>query len=151
MAEHRATIRWDSDGEFKSNRYSRLHDWTFDGGAVVKASSSPQVVAMPMSDPAAVDPEEALVASVSSCHMLWFLSIARDEGYEVASYADEAVGTMGRDRSGRISVTRITLYPEISFVGETPNPKEMQWLHHKAHEHCFIANSLRTEIVIGTR
>ena len=148
MAEHSATIEWEGQGAFRENRYSRAHVWRFDGGAVVPGSSSPHVVPLPMSDPAAVDPEEALVASISSCHMLWFLHLARDGGFEVTRYRDEAVGTMGKDDRGRIAMTRIVLRPDISFAGQAPDPRTLERLHHEAHEKCFIANSLRSEIVV---
>lgn len=148
MADHVATIEWRSDGGFREGRYSRAHRWTFDGGALVPASASPHVVPAPMSDPAGVDPEEALVASVSSCHMLWFLHLARDAGLDVAAYRDEARGTMGKDERGRMAVTRIVLRPEIDFAGDDPDSATLARLHHDAHEKCFIANSLRTEIVV---
>ena len=148
MADHVATIEWRSDGAFREGRYSRAHRWSFDGGAVVTGSSSPHVVPEPMSDPAGVDPEEALVASASSCHMLWFLHVARDAGLEVAAYRDEARGTMGKDERGRMALTRIALRPQIDFAGEAPDAATLARLHHEAHEQCFIANSLRTEIVV---
>ena len=148
MAAYAAIVEWRSDGRFREGSYSRAHSWTFDGGAVVPASASPHVVAAPMSDPAGVDPEEALVASVSSCHMLWFLHLARDSGLDVAAYRDEARGTMGKDERGRMAVTRIVLRPHIEFAGEAPDPDALARLHHEAHEKCFIANSLRTEIVV---
>jgi organic hydroperoxide reductase OsmC/OhrA len=151
MADHVATIEWRSDGGFREGRYSRAHSWRFDGGAVVPASASPHVVPAPMSDPAGVDPEEALVASVSSCHMLWFLHLARDAGLDVAAYRDEASGTMGRDERGRMAVTRIVLRPGIEFAGGAPDADALDRLHHEAHERCFIANSLRTEIVVESR
>ncbi len=148
MGEHKATISWTSDGEFRSGRYSRAHEWSFDGGAVVKGSSSPSVVPEPMSDASAVDPEEALLASASSCHMLWFLSLAQKAGLDVLSYSDEAVGTLGKDERGRVAVVRIALRPEIAFAGREPGKEELDALHHEAHEKCFIANSLRCEIVV---
>ncbi len=148
MASYGATVEWSADGGFREGRYSRAHRWTFDGGAVVPASASPHVVPAPLSDPAGVDPEEALVASVSSCHMLWFLHLARDCGLDVAAYRDEASGTMAKDERGRIAMTRIALRPEIDFAGEAPDPETLARLHHEAHEKCFIANSLRTEIVV---
>ena len=120
MSTHRATVDWRSDGEFSSGRYSRRHEWRFDGGAAVVGSSSPDVVPAPMSDPAGVDPEEALVASASSCHMLWFLSLAQAEGLDLESYADEAEGVMGRLGPGKIGLTRITLRPMIAFAGPAP-------------------------------
>lgn len=148
MGDYLATVEWRSDGSFREGRYSRAHRLSFDGGAVVAGSSSPHVVPPPMSDPGGVDPEEALVASVSACHMLWFLHLARDAGLDVAAYRDEARGTMGKDDRGRMAMIRIGLRPEIEFVGEVPGPEALERLHHEAHERCFIANSLRTEIVI---
>ncbi len=148
MADYVATVEWRSSGGFREGRYSRAHSWRFDGGAVVPASASPHVVPAPMSDPAGVDPEEALVASASSCHMLWFLHLARDSGLDVAAYRDEARATMGRDERGRTAVTRIVLRPKIDFAGDPPDAQVLERLHHEAHEKCFIANSLRTEIVV---
>ena len=148
MADYLATIEWRSDGGFRDGRYSRAHRWSFDGGATVPASASPHVVPAPMSDPAGVDPEEALVASTSSCHMLWFLHLARDCGLDVAAYRDEARGTMGKDERGRMAVTRIVLRPRIDFAGEAPDAETLARLHHEAHEKCFIANSLRSEVVV---
>ncbi|HEY0625162.1 MAG TPA: OsmC family protein [Allosphingosinicella sp.] len=148
MGTHMATVSWSSDGEFLSGKYSRAHEWLFDGGAVVRGSSSPSVVPLPMSDATAVDPEEALIASASSCHMLWFLSLAQRAGLDVASYRDEASGVMGKDARSRIAITRITLRPVIAFKGHQPDAAELQRLHHEAHEKCFIANSLLSEIVV---
>jgi len=151
MSAHKAAVEWRSDGEFLSGRYSRRHEWRFDGGARVVGSSSPDVVPVPMSDPAGVDPEEALVASVSSCHMLWFLSLAQTKGLDVLSYADEAEGLMGRVGPGKIALTKITLRPAIGFAGAGPDAALLDRLHHEAHERCFIANSLKTEIVVEPR
>ncbi|MGZ8311898.1 MAG: OsmC family protein [Allosphingosinicella sp.] len=148
MSRHLAEVNWRSDGAFTSGRYSRRHEWRFDGGAVVVASPSPDIVAPPMSDPAGVDPEEALVASVASCHMLWFLDLARQAGIDVQSYADAAEGEMGRIGPGRMAVTRIVLRPQVSFAGTPPTDEDMSRLHEEAHERCFIANSLKTVIVI---
>ncbi|MDT9598207.1 OsmC family protein [Sphingosinicella rhizophila] len=148
MADYKARLNWASDGEFRSGRYSRAHRWIFDGGAVVPASSSPHVVPLPMSDPGGVDPEEALIASVSSCHMLWFLSLAQEEGFDVLRYEDEATGRMGRDERGRIGMTRIVLRPKIAYAGDPPDPSLARRMHDAAHEKCFIANSLRTEILV---
>lgn len=148
MSRHDAEIVWRSDGEFTSGHYSRAHEWRFDGGQVVRGSSSPTVVREPMSDPFGVDPEEALVASASSCHMLWFLDLARRDGLDVAAYRDSAEGLMGRGPQGAIMLTRITLRPEISFNGRQPSEAELADLHHRAHDLCFIANSLKTEIVV---
>src|SRR6185503_4432820 len=143
MGRHVAEVSWRSDGAFASGRYSRRHQWRFDGGAVVTASASPDVVPVPMSDAAGVDPEEALVASVASCHMLWFLSLAQEAGVEVASYFDSAEGVMGRIAPGRLALTRIVLRPKVSFAGTPPSAEEVERLHHEAHERCFIANSLK--------
>ncbi len=148
MADYLATVEWRSDDGFREGRYSRAHSWSFDGGAVVPASASPHVVRPPMSDPAGVDPEEALVASVSSCHMLWFLHLARDAGLDVAAYRDEALGTLGKDERGRTAMIRVVLRPEIAFAGDAPGAQALARLHDEAHDRCFIANSLRTEIVV---
>ncbi|HET9427782.1 MAG TPA: OsmC family protein [Allosphingosinicella sp.] len=148
MSRHVAEIGWQSDGEFVSGRYSRRHEWRFDGGLVVAGSASPHVVPEPMSDAAAVDPEEALVASVSACHMLWFLSLAQAAGFDIDSYTDKAEGEMGRIGPGRWAITRIVLRPAILFIGRQPDSAELDRLHHEAHERCFIANSLTSEIVV---
>ena len=151
MSRHVAEIDWRSDGAFTSGTYSRRHEIRFDGGAIVAGSSSPDVVPPPMSDPAGVDPEEALVASAASCHMLWFLDLARRAGLDVASYRDRAEGEMGRNAAGKIAIVRITLRPDIAFAGAAPDPAEVERLHHEAHERCFIANSLNGEIVIAPK
>ena len=148
MSRHSAFIDWRSDGGFADNSYSRRHLWRFDGGAEVVASASPDVVPVPRSDPAGVDPEEALAASAASCHMLWFLSLAQEAGLEVESYADEAVAEMGRVGPGKYAITRIALHPRIAFTGRQPDQTEIDRLHHEAHERCFIANSLNCEIAI---
>ena len=148
MSRHAAEVAWQSDGAFASGRYSRRHELRFDGGAVVTGSSSPDVVPAPMSDPAGVDPEEALVAAVAACHMLWFLDLARRAGLDVASYRDRAEGEMGRIDGGRMAVARVTLRPAIAFAGAPPAAAELDRLHHEAHEHCFIANSLKCEVVV---
>lgn len=146
---HKVEVRW-SRGEavFTDNRYSRGHTWHFDGGVEVPASSSPHVVRVPYSVAAAVDPEEAFVAAISSCHMLWFLSLAADAGFRVDQYLDEAVGVMGKNAAGKTAVTRVTLQPRVTFSGaKLPARAEIDELHHKAHEECFIANSVTTEIL----
>ena len=148
MSRHVAEIDWRSDGAFTSGKYSRRHALRFDGGATVIGSASPDVVPVPMSDPAGVDPEEALVASAAACHMLWFLDLARRAGLDVASYRDRAEGEMGRNAAGRIAIVRITLRPDIAFAGDAPDPAAVERLHHEAHERCFIANSLNGEILI---
>lgn len=148
MAEYKAVVVWSRNGAvFTDSRYGRGHRWLFDGGIEVPASSSPHIVPPPMSLLAAVDPEEAFVASLSSCHMLWFLSVAAGKGLVVDSYRDEAVGVMGRDAAGRQSITCVTLRPEARFAGaRCPGADEVAAMHHAAHEQCFIASSVRTEV-----
>ena len=148
MATYTAEILWArGDADFESNRYSRRHLMRFDGGVEVPGSSSPHVVPVPMSDPTAVDPEEAFVASIASCHMLWFLALAAKKRFCVDHYADAAVGVMGRNAAGKEYISLVTLRPEVAFSGErVPGPEELHALHHRAHEECFIANSVRTEI-----
>jgi organic hydroperoxide reductase OsmC/OhrA len=148
MSAHTATILWQrDDASFSDGRYSRVHAWRFDGGVVVPASPSPQVVAAPWSDAAAVDPEEAFVAAIASCHMLWFLSIAAERGFVVDRYEDAAVGTMARIAPGRQAITEVVLRPRIDFAGERqPSAVEVDALHEAAHDRCFIANSVKTEI-----
>jgi len=148
VATHIATVSWSSDGAFASGKYSRAHALTFDGGAQLRRSSSPAVVPVPMSDPAGVDPEEMLIASAAACHMLWFLSLAQGAGFAVSSYRDQASAVLGQDDRGRIALTRITLRPAIAFAGGAPDAAALSRLHHQAHEKCFIANSLRSEIVV---
>lgn len=133
---------------FTDNRYSRGHLWRFDGGVEVPASSSPHVVPVPLSVEAAVDPEEALVASLSSCHMLWFLSIAAKRKLVVESYRDEAVGVMTKDAQGKLWMSRVTLRPQVRFAGDPqPSAEQVAAMHHDAHEECYIARSVRSEIV----
>jgi organic hydroperoxide reductase OsmC/OhrA len=148
--EYTAAVVWRLAGEedFARGRYSRGHAWRFDGGIEVPASASPSVVPAPWSREDAVDPEEAFIASLSSCHMLFFLDFARRAGIVVESYEDEAVGTMERIAPGRMAMTRVMLRPRIVFVGEAPGQAALDDLHHKAHEACFIANSVKTEITI---
>jgi len=148
MGEYTAVIQWKlADATFTDNRYSRQHLWRFDGGIEVPASSSPHVVPPPMSVVAAVDPEEAFVASLSSCHMLWFLSIAAKRGFVVESYRDEAIGVMARNSTGRMAMTLVTLRPAAEFGGEKlPTADDVVALHHEAHKQCFIANSVQTEV-----
>lgn len=149
MSEHKATIRWKraEGAEFLKGRYSREHTWTFDGGLTVPASPAPSSVPAPYSNPAHVDPEEAFVASVSSCHMLTFLYVAYREKFQVDSYTDEAVGIMTKNEKGIPWVSAITLNPKIVYGGEKlPTPADEARLHHLAHEQCFIANSIKTHV-----
>jgi organic hydroperoxide reductase OsmC/OhrA len=143
------TVSWKrkSDEPFLDNKYSRSHTWTFDGGIQVEGSSSPHVVPLPMSNESAVDPEEAFVAALSSCHMLWFLSLAVENNYVVESYEDNAEGVLGKNEEGKLAMTRVTLDPKISFGGDRiPSREQIEELHHLAHEKCFIANSVKTKV-----
>ena len=146
--EYTAGVIWTREGAvFTDNRYSRGHVWRFDGGVEVPASSSPLSVKLPLSRADAVDPEEALVAATSSCHMLFFLSFAQKAGFDIEAYEDDASGLMEEDERGKISITRITLRPRIVFSGErTPTAEELADLHHRSHEHCYVANSIRAEV-----
>jgi organic hydroperoxide reductase OsmC/OhrA len=150
MSKHRATISWKcTSTDFINGRYSREHTWSFDGGVVVPASPSPSVVPAPWSNPANVDPEEAYVAAVSSCHMLTFLYLAGKEGFQVDSYDDEAIGAMTKNERGTPWVSSVTLQPKICYSGsKQPDPAEEVRLHHEAHEQCFIAQSIKTEVTV---
>jgi organic hydroperoxide reductase OsmC/OhrA len=150
--EYTATIRWTrQEGEaFSDNRYSRAHRWSFDGGVDVRASASPLVVPLPFSREDAVDPEEAFVAAVSSCHMLTFLAIAAKKRFVVDSYEDRALGVMTPNAQGKLFVSKVTLDPRIEFSGDkVPMPEQVADMHHLAHKECFIANSVLTEIVVA--
>jgi organic hydroperoxide reductase OsmC/OhrA len=152
MSEYNTVVEWSRDGAvFTDNRYSRGHRWLFDGGIEVPASSSPSVVPLPLSVAAAVDPEEAFVASLSSCHMLVFLSIAAKRGFVVDSYRDEAVGLLAKDSSGKLAMTRVTLRPQIQFSGDKrPTADELAAMHHESHDQCFIASSVRTDVQVAS-
>lgn len=154
MSEYGAVIRWKKaeDEAFSDNQYSRGHTWEFDGGVTVPASSSPHVVPLPLSVAENVDPEEAYIAALSSCHMLTFLGIAAKQKYVIGSYVDDAVGVLEEDESGRLSVTTVTLRPKIVFIGsKVPTRAQLDKLHHLAHKNCFIANSVKTDIVVETK
>jgi organic hydroperoxide reductase OsmC/OhrA len=148
MHEYTAQLTWSrGDQPFVDNRYSRRHLLKFDGGIELRASSSPQVVKIPFSDPEAVDPEEMLVASLSSCHMLSFLYLAALQKFCVDHYSDNASGIMAKNSSGKSFVSVVTLRPDVRFSGDrVPTEAEVEQLHHQAHEECFIANSVRTEV-----
>jgi organic hydroperoxide reductase OsmC/OhrA len=148
MSEHRATVRWQHSGpNFLKGQYSREHAWVFDGGVTVAASPSPSVVPAPWSNPASVDPEEAFVAAIASCHMLTFLWLASKQGFQIERYDDEAVGTMTKNDSGVPWISHVALCPQIVWGGKKqPSAAEIDHLHHAAHEQCFIANSVKTEI-----
>jgi organic hydroperoxide reductase OsmC/OhrA len=149
--EYKATVSWKrASGEvFTDSKFSRAHQWSFDGGIAVPASASPQVVRAPYSRTDAVDPEEALVAALSSCHMLTFLYLAAKQGYVVDTYADDAVGVMTKNERGKLFVSRVALRPRIGFSGsKQPSAADLAELHHHAHEECYIANSVLTEVVV---
>jgi len=152
MSKYTAKIIWKSDADelFPKGRYTRGHVWEFDGGVTVPASSSPHAVRVPFSVEAAVDPEEALVAAAASCHMLTFLWVASRKGFNIESYEDNAVGEMTKDEDGRQWISRITLDPTIVWIGEAPDDVQIAELHHAAHDGCYIANSIRSEIVVRT-
>ena len=150
MTTYTATIRWAAkpDEAFAKGQYSRAHQWAFDGGVALPASASPHVVPAPWSDPAGVDPEEAFIASLSSCHMLFFLDFARRAGFALASYIDEAEGELGKLPDGRMAMTNVTLHPRIAWAGTAPDAAALAELHDKAHHACFIANSVTTKVTI---
>jgi organic hydroperoxide reductase OsmC/OhrA len=151
MFEHKAIINWKRAGpDFLIGKYSREHTWSFDGGVTVPASPSPSVVPAPWSNPACVDPEEAFVAAISSCHMLTYLFLACRQGFQVDSYHDEAVGVMTKNEKGVPWVSLVTLHPQIVYSGrKLPTSTDEQHLHHMAHEQCFIANSIKTEVTVS--
>ena len=152
MAEQIAMIRWKRSGnaaDFVKGKYSREHTWTFDGGVTVPASSSPTAVRPPFSNPANVDPEEAYVASLSSCHMLTYLYVASRKGFQIASYEDEAVGVMTKNERGVFWVSSVVLHPRIAYTGDKlPSREEEEQMHHAAHDQCFIANSVKTDVKV---
>lgn len=151
MQQFEAKLEWHRDGQdFAGQRYSRAHEWQFDGGLRVPASSSPLSVPLPMSNADNLDPEEALVAATSSCHMLFFLSLAAQRGFIIDHYRDHALGLLEPDADGKMAMTRITLRPSIVFSGPAqPSPPELDALHHLAHDKCYIANSLKTEVIVA--
>jgi organic hydroperoxide reductase OsmC/OhrA len=151
MSEHRATIAWKLNGpNFRKGHFSREHTWTFDGGVTVPASPSPTVIPTPWSNAAGVDPEEAFVASIASCHLLTFLWVAARQGFEVESYEDDAVGVLTKNERRIPWVSAVTLNPRVVYAGDKrPTREEEAQLHHAAHEQCFIANSVKTEITVA--
>lgn len=150
MSQHVARIVWRSTSleDFLAKKFKRAHTWYFDGGITINASSSPLVVRPPFSDEAAVDPEEALVASAASCHMLTFLWLASKAGYAVTSYEDHAQGELSKNEHGVFWMATITLRPKVEWASNVPTAQELSALHHQAHEACYIANSLKTHIVV---
>ena len=153
MSTYTATVSWSrGDQPYTDGKYSRAHRWKFDGGIEIPGSSSPHVVKPPLSDANAVDPEEAFVASLASCHMLFFLDFARRAGFRIDSYEDAAEGILAKDAAGRMAMTVVTLRPKAAFSGEkVPTSDELGELHHKSHEACFIANSVKSEVRVEPR
>ena len=150
MAEHVVVARWQTSAgdDFKAGRYSRKHVWEFDSGQQIAASPSPSVVPLPYSDPSCVDPEEAFVAAVCSCHLLTFLYVASKRGWVITSYQDRAIGILEKNEKRVPWVSRISLHPRITFEGKAPSETELEELHHLAHDQCFIANSIKTEVLV---
>lgn len=152
MPEFTATVHWTRNGAvFTDNKYSRGHEWRFDGGAVVPGSSSPHSVSLPFSVESAVDPEEAFVAALASCHMLFFLAYAAKAGIVIDDYSDDAVGIMGKNDEGRMVMTRVTLRPKIRYAGTAPARAAEMALHDRSHHACYIANSVKSEVVVEPR
>jgi organic hydroperoxide reductase OsmC/OhrA len=150
VSVHRARVEWALDGgDFLGRRYSRAHILSFEGGVSVAGSPSPHIVPAPFSSPEAVDPEAMFTAALSACHMLWFLDLAARAGFTVVAYRDAAEGTLAKNAAGKMAMTRVVLRPVVDFTGATrPNPSDIAALHHAAHEACFIANSVTTEVVV---
>jgi organic hydroperoxide reductase OsmC/OhrA len=150
MSTYTATIRWTRapSSDFAKGQYSRAHEWAFDGGAVVPASASPDNVPPGTADEAGVDPEEAFIAALSSCHMLFFVDFARRAGFVVDGYVDEAEGVLEKRADGKIAMTRVTLHPRVTWGGDAPDEAALADLHHRAHEACFIANSVTSEVTV---
>ena len=153
MSSYTATVIWTrpADAPFTDNKYSRGHEWRFDGNVTVPASSSPKVVPLPLSKADAVDPEEAFIAALSSCHMLFFLFYAAKAGLKIDRYEDEAVGEMGKNARGAMAMLKVRLRPKIAWNGGAPSAEQLDELHHSAHESCFIANSVSCEVVVEGR
>jgi len=148
MSHYTATVAWNrGEQPFTDGKYSRAHVWRFDGGVEVRGSASPQILKPPLSDESAIDPEEAFVASLASCHMLFFVDFARRGGFRIDSYEDNAEGVLAKDGDGRMAMTVVTLRPKVAFSGEKmPAPADIERLHHDAHAACFIANSVKTDV-----
>ena len=148
MSQYTASVLWErGEQAFIDNRYKRIYRFQFDGGVDIPGSASPHVVPLPLSDESAVDPEELFVASLSSCHMLWFLSIAAQQHFCVDHYKDDAIGVMEKNAGGKPAMTQVILRPEVTFSGDRlPTRDELDKMHHQAHEACFIANSVKTEV-----
>ncbi len=149
MSTYRTTVDWTFAGEdFVKHRYSREHTVTLEGGTVIPGSASPHIVRAPWSRADAMDPEAAFTAALSQCHMLWFLDVAARAGFAVTSYRDEAEGTLDKGPEGKLVMTRVVLRPAVAFSGAPPTPEQLAGLHHTAHEECFLANSVKTQVVV---
>ena len=149
--KHLAKVTWEKQPQesFTDNAYSRVHNWEFDGGATIQASSSPHIVPIPFSNPDLVDPEEAFLAAAASCHMLFFLSIAASQGYQIMAYNDQAEGILQKNDQNQLAFAQIALKPEVVCGGEKlPDESQMQKMHEQAHERCFIAQSIKASIKI---
>lgn len=153
MSQYNACVTWELDkASFSDKKYSRAHTWHFDGGLSVAASASPHIVPEPFSNPANVDPEEAFVASLASCHMLFFLDLAAQANLVVEHYEDNAIGKLAKNAEGVMMMTEVVLNPAATFAGDSqPNDEQIQALHHQAHELCFIANSVHTQITVSPK
>ena len=148
MSTYRATVDWRCEGDFATRRYSRVHKISFDHGLTVPGTAGPANVNPRYSMQGAMDPEQAFVAALSACHMLWFLDLAARAGFVAETYRDEAEGTLAPGLDGKQVMTRVVLRPRIAWTGQAPAPEELEALHHRAHEECFIANSVKTEVVV---
>jgi organic hydroperoxide reductase OsmC/OhrA len=151
LSTYTAKVDWRCEGDFATRRYSRGHTLGFDGGLTVPGTAGPANVNPRYAVEGALDPEQAFTASIAACHMLWFLDVAARAGFVVASYVDEAEGTLAEGPSGKPVMTRVVLRPKVVFSGRQPSPEDLTSLHHTAHEECFIANSVKSEIVIESR
>jgi organic hydroperoxide reductase OsmC/OhrA len=151
MAEHRATVEWQLQGDFKYETYSRAHIVDFGRGVRMPGNAAASNIPRTAPGTPGADPEQQFVASISSCHMLWFLHLACDRKFVVASYRDEASGVLAKNTEGKEAMTQVTLRPVVSFVGPKPTPAQFAQLHEKTHERCYIANSVKTDIILEPR
>ena len=151
MSEHRATVQWQLEGEFKYETYSRSHSLEFEGGTRVAGGAAPENIPETAHGSRGIDPEQMLIAAVSSCHMLWFLHLACTAKHVVERYRDEVSGVLAKNAEGKEAITRVTLRPVVSFRGTPPTAEQFERLHERAHERCYVANSVRSEVVLEPR
>ena len=151
MSEYRATVEWQLEGEFKYATYSRAHAIDFGHGIGLPGNAAPGNVPRTVQWTPGADPEQQFVASLSSCHMLWFLHLAHDAKLVVERYRDEASGVLAKNAEGRMAMTQVTLRPAVTFAGIKPTPEQFAQLHHETHERCFIANSVKSEVIVEPR